>query len=124
MRNYDGDTITFNIKGVPAIIGRYIGIRVLGIDTPEIKARDYCEKKAAVIARDLIRDELSKAKRIDLINVERDKYFRILADVVYDGKSVKELLLSRELAYPYKGDTKKKIDWCISLKKQDAKKPK
>lgn len=119
-RNYDGDTITFNIKNVPAIIGKDIGIRVLGIDTPEIKARDYCEKKAAVIARDLIHDELSKAKRIDLINIERDKYFRILADVMYDGKSVKDLLLARSLAYPYRGQTKKKMDWCIGLKKQEG----
>jgi micrococcal nuclease len=44
IRNYDGDTITFNLPSLHPIIGEKISIRVNGIDTPEI--RGNCEKKS------------------------------------------------------------------------------
>ena len=34
---YDGDTFRADIRGLPDIIGKNIAIRILGIDTPEIK---------------------------------------------------------------------------------------
>ena len=34
---YDGDTFRVNIDEFPPIIGENIAIRILGIDTPEIK---------------------------------------------------------------------------------------
>ena len=37
LRNYDGDTITFNLPGLHSIIGEKITVCVNGIDTPEIK---------------------------------------------------------------------------------------
>ena len=43
VRNYDGDTITFNLPGLHPIISEKISIRVNGIDTPEIKGK--CEKE-------------------------------------------------------------------------------
>ena len=43
LRNYDGDTITFNLPGLHPIIGEKISIRVNGIDTPEIQGK--CEKE-------------------------------------------------------------------------------
>ena len=43
VRNYDGDTITFNLPGLHPIIGEKINIRVNGIDTPEIRGK--CEKE-------------------------------------------------------------------------------
>ena len=43
LRNYDGDTITFNLPSLHPIIGEKISIRVNGIDTPEIKGK--CEKE-------------------------------------------------------------------------------
>jgi len=46
VRNYDGDTITFNLPGLHPIIGEKISIRVNGIDTPEIKGK--CEKEKRV----------------------------------------------------------------------------
>ena len=43
VRNYDGDTITFNLQNLHPIIGEKISVRVNGIDTPEIKGS--CEKE-------------------------------------------------------------------------------
>ena len=39
VRNYDGDTITFDIDGLHSIVGKNISVRVLGIDTPEIRGK-------------------------------------------------------------------------------------
>lgn len=112
VRNYDSDTVTFNIPGVPKLIGEKIGVRVAHIDSPEIKGKLPCEKETARTAKKLVENLLKNARRIDLVNVARDKYFRILADVQVDGKDLKEILLKNNLAYNYEGKTKEKINWC------------
>lgn len=112
VRNYDADTITFDIPGVHPLIGKNISVRVRHIDTPEIKGKLPCEKDAARTAKRLIENLLKNAKRIDLENVDKDKYFRILADVIVDGKPIKDILLKNNLAYAYEGETKQKLNWC------------
>ena len=86
-----------------------------GVDAAEIKTKDKCEKESALAARNFVMQQLKKAKRIDLTNVNRDKYFRILSDVIIDGKSLKELLLNKNLAYVYSGGRKTKLNWCRPL---------
>ena len=39
VRVYDGDTFFVNVDSWPDVIGRKIGIRVNGIDTPEIRGK-------------------------------------------------------------------------------------
>jgi len=110
VRNYDGDTITVNIKGIHPLIGSYIGIRINGIDTPEVKSQCQKEKVLAHSAKIFIEDILKDSKNITLKNVNRDKYFRILADVYVDGVNLSDLLIINGMAVPYNGGTK--IDWC------------
>ena len=112
IKNYDADTITFDIPSVHPLIGEKISVRVRGLDTPEIKGKQPCEKQAARAAQRLVENLMKNAKRIDLKNIDRDKYFRILADVVFDDKSLTDILLKNNLAYAYDGGTKEKIDWC------------
>jgi len=110
--NHDGDTITFNIPGVHPIIGKKVSIRVNGVDTPEINSKDACEKSTGRIARRLVASLMKNAKRIDLENISRGKYFRIVADVIVDGRNLTEILLSQRLGYAYFGGKKTKTDWC------------
>ena len=49
---------------------------------------------------------MKNAKRIDLRQVERGKYFRIVADVILDGKSLSEILLKNSLTTSYDGGKK------------------
>ncbi len=112
VRNYDGDTITFNIKGVHPLLGDKINVRLYGIDTAEIKTNNKCEKIKGRTAKNLVANLLKNAKRIDLENVQRDKYFRVLADIKYDQKSLSEVLIKNGLAYPYFGSKKPNTDWC------------
>jgi micrococcal nuclease len=112
VKNYDADTITVDIPGVHPIIGDNISVRVSGIDAPEIRGHGPCEKEASRNAKRLVENLLKKAKRIDLLNVDKDKYFRLLADVKVDGVDLKSLLLKNNLAYQYAGGTKEKRNWC------------
>jgi endonuclease YncB( thermonuclease family) len=116
VKNYDADTITVNIPGLHPVVGKNMNIRVRGVDTPEIRTKNSCEKEKGRHAKKLVRNLLKKAKRIDLTNIERGKYFRIVADVVIDGKSLTAYLVKNGLGYPYEGGTKKTINWCKDLK--------
>ena len=104
--NYDGDTITVNVPGWPPIIGQGISVRIFGIDTPEMHDRRVSVHAVAVQARDLVHSMLSGVQSVEIRHVQRDKYFRILAEVWVDGVSVASELLRRGLARPYDGGTK------------------
>jgi len=108
---YDGDTFRANIKGYPDIIGKRIGIRVNGIDTPEMRGKCDKEKKLAHEAKQFAVAMLRSGKVIEFRNLKRGKYFRIVADVFVDGESLGEELIDNKLAMPYDGGTKVK-DWC------------
>lgn len=107
---YDGDTFRANIKGYPKIVGYRMSIRILGIDTPEIKAKCKREKDLAINAKRLTASMLGDGKRIELRNIKRGKYFRILADVYVDDISIASELIRNNLAVPYAGGTKP--NWC------------
>jgi len=112
--NHDGDTFTVDIPRVPAIFGYHIPVRIAHIDTAELASTDTCAKNAAELARDKLGSILRAAKRIDLVNVKRDKYFRLLAEVVLDNDlSLSDYLLDQKLAVPYEGETKPETNWCL-----------
>ena len=106
---YDGDTFRVNIDSLPPIVGKNIAIRVNGVDTPEIRGKCQYEKNLALEARDFVRSKLANAKEIKLTNLQRGKYFRVVANVLVDGVSLEQELLDNELAYEYSGG--KKLSW-------------
>jgi len=116
LKNYDGDTLTVTIPGVHPLLGKSVSVRVAGIDTPELRGKARCEKEAARAARNLVHSLIRGAKNVELRNVARDKYFRILAEVYVDGKSVGQTLLKNRLAYSYDGGTKLHPNWCEVLR--------
>lgn len=112
LRNYDADTVTFDIPLIHPLLGEKISVRLRGIDTPEIRTKDACERALAKKAKHVVKELLAKAKLIDLQNVERGKYFRIVADIIYDGKSLTDYLLKNKFGYRYGGGKKQKPNWC------------
>ena len=60
-----------------------------------------------------MRELLTNAKTIDLLNVERGKYFRLVASVRIDGIDLSNLLLREGFAVEYDGGTKTK-DGCAN----------
>jgi micrococcal nuclease len=109
---YDGDTFTIDIPELPGVFGSRLPVRVAGIDCPEMRTHNLCEKKKAMQAKALVQRLLKNAHSIQLKNVKRDKYFRLLATVEIDGVPLANTLLSQKLAYKYSGGPKEKRNWC------------
>ena len=107
---YDADTFRVNIEAWPSIIGERAPVRVSGIDAPEIRGKCESEKDAARKAKEFTLTQLSSASKIELRNIQRGKYFRILAEVYVDNKNLAELLINAGLARVYDGG--KRQAWC------------
>lgn len=107
---YDGDTFRVNIHSWPAVAGERIPVRVNGIDTPEMRGKCQAEKEQARLAKQFTVQTLRLAKTIELRNIQRGKYFRLVADVYVDGESLAAELINKKIAVRYDGGTK--IDWC------------
>ena len=116
IRVYDGDTITiaarFHIEGVHITnLFRY-SVRLRRIDSPEMKTKNKKEKELAIRSRDAL-NNLIMGKIVFLIDVEYDKYGRILADVITeDGVNVSDWMLREGYAVSYNGGTKyRPVEW-------------
>jgi len=109
VRVHDGDTIIVDVPVFPAIIGENILVRLSHVDTPEITDKRPEVKTLAIKAREVLKQILHDAKKIELTELKRDKYFRINAIVIADGVNVQTTLMNLELAKPYDGG--KKLPW-------------
>lgn len=107
---YDADTFSATIDGWPDIIGKRISVRVLGVDAPELRAKCESEKIAARKAKKHTVGLLRSAQVVELRNIKRGKYFRILADVYIDNKSLGDSLVLNGFARKYDGG--KRLGWC------------
>jgi endonuclease YncB( thermonuclease family) len=92
---YDGDT--FRVK----CDGRENKIRLCGIDAPEVK------QPLGIESRNYLRSLLGQAKgQVIVIEMDRDRYGRSVAEVLLDSpsgeQSVQEEMLKAGMAYHYK----------------------
>lgn len=117
IRTIDGDSIVFNIPGVHPILGENISIRIRGLDAPEIRGKCKEEKILALKAKSYVEVAMKRAIFITLDNIERGKYFRIVADVMITDRynerlNIAPLLIKSGLAVPYDGGSKDLNIWC------------
>jgi len=119
VRIYDADTIYVNLPGKHPILGDAIGIRLYGVDTPELRTRDKLEKLWGYKAKHFAEMLLANSTSIELRNIRRGKFFRVVAEIWLDGDvSLAAELIEAGYAYPYFGKTKKvwvfhpdRIEW-------------
>ncbi len=106
---YDGDTFTAETR---IWLGQVLttGVRLDGIDTPEIRGKCQQEKDLAIKARD--RSHELTAQGVILRDIRWGKYAkRVIADVyLKSGESLAELLISEGLGRPYDGG--RRTSWC------------
>lgn len=102
----DGDTFVINISNIPDVFGSEIAVRIRGIDTPEKNDSRENIKKIALEAHRELEKLLLSAKNIELYDLGRDKYFRLLASVKADGVDVGQYLIRKGLAKKYNGGKK------------------
>lgn len=86
LRIIDGDTFACDIDSHTPIAGKNISIRLRGIDTPELRDKDPELRKSAHEEKERLEQLLTNATVIELRDLGRDKYFRILASVYIDGE--------------------------------------
>jgi len=110
---YDCDTITIATKfpyltslNESSIMYRF-HVRLLGIDTPEMKSKNEDEKSIAQLAQKAL-SELILNKNVSLKNTSLDKYGRILANIYTEnGIELSNWAISNRFAVFYDGGTKK-----------------
>lgn len=88
IRVYDGDTFVCDIDELSPLIGKNIRVRLKHIDTPELRDKDKIVQMAALAEKQRLEHLLNSAKVIELRNVDRCKYFRILSEVFIDGENI------------------------------------
>lgn len=106
----DGDTFRADIVGWSPIVAENIRVRVRGVDSPEIRGKCKQEKMLARKARSFIARLLWTAQSIELRAVERGKYFRLIADVVFDGRDLATALIESGHGRP--APEGKRHNWC------------
>ena len=124
-RVYDGDTIRIDLPHMPDVLGTNLGVRLFGIDAPEMRgSKCAVEKCLARGAREFLQDMIHRASNVELQDVKRVKYFRLIANVVltdlgntFDASSV---LVDEGWAIPYFGGTKNVQYWCLSETQHSA----
>ena len=110
-RVIDGDTFKADIKYVNGLLGKDISVRINGIDTPEVRTKDQCEKVKGTAAKLYLESKLKNTK-FYLENCGRGKFFRIICDVIANGENIGDLMVQKGYAYFYSGGTKPEIDYC------------
>ena len=81
---YDGDTLTAEIDLGFKMWAKKVKLRLVGVDTPEIRTKDPVEKELAIKARDRVRD-LCLGKEVIVKTHGKGKYGRWLASVYVNG---------------------------------------
>jgi micrococcal nuclease len=108
-RVIDGDTFTLEYIDLGFGVYKYpnqdeeIKVRMLGIDTKELRSKDVFEKQLAYQAKDYMTNRLT-GKEVIIHSTSVDVFGRILAIVYLDGECLNDTLLSNGLADVYTRD--------------------
>ena len=108
---YDGYTCYVTMSVLPKPLQK-MSVRILGIDTPEIRGAE-CEKEKelGLKARTFANKVFREARNIKFSDLKWDKYGgRILSNVYLDGYLYADMIINEQLARPYDGG--KKEGWC------------
>ena len=110
----DGDTIRVDVSDwVLPELGDTMGVRIMGIDTPEKGGRAQCEVEAELGAKatEFAKSVISVGDTVQIEVVQWDKYGgRFNGIVMVNGENFAQMQIDRGLAKPYDGGTKE--SWC------------
>ena len=113
IRVSDGDTIVIAAPFLPAPLKPELAVRIYGVDTPEKGHRAQCpqEDQRAQLASKFTTQALQSHPKHQVIIYGWDKFGgRILGDILVNGQSIRQGLISNGLAREYYGDAKQ--SWC------------
>jgi len=112
----DGDTIIVDIDLGFSIVLSNQYIRLIGIDTPEIRSKDKIEKIFGTTSKKAVEDFMKNSDQENLIiqtlfcDDNGDKFGRVLGKVYNSNKvCLNEWMIERNYAVRYDGENKEKI---------------
>ena len=108
---FDGDTFSAQVFLEPTV-KITVRVRLINIDTPEIKGACRREKDLAQRAKSRLMELIPRGTVVELGNIKDDKYLgRINANVFLpDGRDVGLILIDGGYGRPYGGGKRK--SWC------------
>ena len=113
IRVSDGDTIVIAAPFLPQPLKPELAVRIYGVDTPEKGHRAQCpqENERALVASKFTTQALQSHPKHQVIIYGWDKFGgRILGDILVNGQSIRQGLISNGLAREYYGEAKQ--SWC------------
>jgi micrococcal nuclease len=113
VRVIDGDTLAVTLDNIPAPLNK-ISVRLLGIDTPELRGKCVREKELALAAKKFTTAFVRKHPILIATKLRWDKYGGRVDGVVTtpEGESLSDLLVAQGLAKSYRGQGLK-TNWCL-----------
>ena len=113
IRVTDGDTVVFSARFLPAPLKPELALRIYGVDTPEKGHRATCPSEAqrGEAASKFTQQQVAAAKQTQIVLYSWDKFGgRVLGDLLLDGVSHRQQLISNGFAREYYGEAKQ--SWC------------
>ena len=102
----DGDTFHLGVILPPPYGPTRFVVRLLGVDTPELRSRDNAEKALAREARDIVKKMILN-KIVGVNFSQYDKYGRILVRITtQSGEDLSQHLIEEKVAVYYDGERK------------------
>jgi|TARA_A100000171_G_scaffold46029_1_gene50392 micrococcal nuclease len=111
-RVVDGDTVDV-ILDLGFDIFHKCRVRLYGIDTPESRTRNLDEKARGKMAGSFLKKSVEEGEKVVIQTKLKDskgKYGRVLGEVVVDNKNINKLMIKKNLAVAYFGQSKEEIE--------------
>ena len=111
-RVVDGDTVDV-ILDLGFDIFHKCRVRLYGIDTPESRTRNLDEKARGKMSGSFLKKSVEEGEKVIIQTKLKDskgKYGRVLGEVVVDNKNINKLMIKKNLAVAYFGQSKEEIE--------------
>jgi len=109
----DGDTVAFQASWLPDPLPIELAVRIYGVDTPDKGHRAMCpaEDAKGKAASEFTKNAVAKATKRQVYLIDWDKFGgRVLGDIILDGQSLRQMLITNGYAREYYGEAKQ--SWC------------
>lgn len=107
----DADTITLDVMVWPGL-KQTIDLRLYGVDTPESRTKNLCEKAQGLAAKKFVENWLDKSQVVVISQIQLGKYAgRVVGNLYQNDINLSSVLMEKNMARPYYGGTKGKTPW-------------
>ena len=112
VRIVDGDTVDVDFDLGFDIIMSKQRVRLYGIDTPESRTKDKEEKYYGKLSSAFLQEHCPKGSYITLRTHldKKGKFGRILGELIVEGNNLNQLMIEKNLAVAYHGQSKTDIE--------------